>query len=207
MTILQMLSRYDYKDKDKKYERTYYFHDANGKRHWACDVYGQCIAAPTEYRHSSDPKQSFRMVAKGKLLNFTYFVEDYQGNRLATLTRKGVGFRWKILSPDDQEMARIVDPTSSKEKVLSTIFSALPDGFAVIVGERLIAGISSEELTPANRTEPRNLVGRLLDKVKFLNKGLTLNVEAANEDEIDIRILVAGMTLLEVHDITGVQTG
>ncbi len=205
--MIQMLSRYDYKDKGKRYERTYYFHDADGERHWACDIYGQCISAPTEYLHANDAERNFRMVAKGKLLNFTYFVEDHLGNRLGTLTRKGVGFRWKILSANDQEIARIVDPASNKEKVLNTLFAALPDGYAVVAGEQLLADIQSQELTPANRTKPKSLVGRLLDKVTFLNKGLTLNVAPAAKGKVDMRLLLAGMTLIQVHDITGVQTG
>jgi len=117
MTTIQMLGRYDYKDKGKSYQRSYYFHDADGERHWSCDVYGQCIS-----------------------------------------------------------------------------------------GDRLIASLQGEELTQANRTKPKNVLGKLLDKVTFLNKALTVRVEPESQEAVDIRVLLAGMTLVEVHDITGVQT-
>lgn len=108
------------------------------------------------------------------------------------------------MSPDEKEIARVIDPASKKEKVLNEIFAASPDGFAIVSGNRVVAQLQSEELTSENRNQTRNRLGRLLDKIAFLNKGLTLRVDPEFSSAIDIRVLLAAMILLEVHDISGV---
>ena len=92
MEILQLTDKFEYKGKNKGYERTYFFHDQEGKMQWSCDVYGQCIKAPTLYTCTDDGNRNFRMAAKGKFLNATYFLEDESGARFAAITRKGIGF-------------------------------------------------------------------------------------------------------------------
>ena len=204
METIQIKSRYEYKNKNKGYERTYDFYDEEGKIRWSCDVYGECISAPTIYRCSAGGDKDFRMTAKGKFLNFTYFLEDEQGSRFATITRKGTGFRWKILGEKNQEIARIIDPASRAEAFFRTIFTAQPDGYAVVVDKDLLATIQNEKLSDNTLQPPRNLIGKLLGKITA-PVGLTLRREPNHLEAIDTRILLAGMTLLQVHDITGVN--
>ncbi len=204
MKTIQIKSRFEHTDKNKGYERTYYFYDEEGALHWSCDVYGECIKAPTVYTSTSDGSQGFKMVAKGKLLNATYYLEDKQGSKFATITRKGIGFRWKILGENDQEIARVIDPASRKEAFFRDLFSALPDGYAVVLGDELIATIKDEKLSDKIQQKPRNIFGKLIEKV-FEPKGLTLRLELDHLSNFDTRTLLASMTLLQVHDITGVN--
>ena len=74
MKIIQLKSRYEHENKNKGYERTYGFSDEEGALRWSCDVYGECIKAPTVYTATSDGNQDFKMAAKGKFLNATYFL-------------------------------------------------------------------------------------------------------------------------------------
>ncbi len=202
MKTIQIKSRFEHADKNKGYERTYCFFGEEGALHWSCDVYGECIKAPTVYISTSDGSQGFVMVAKGKFLNATYYLEDRQGSRFATITRKGVGFRWKILDGNGQEMARVIDPASRKEAFFRDLFGALPDGYAVVLGEDLIATIKDEKLSDKIQQKPRNIFGKLIEKA-FEPKGLTLRLELNHLSTFDIRTLLASMTLLQVHDITG----
>ncbi len=204
MKTIQMKSRFEHTDKNKGYERTYGFYNEEGALHWSCDVYGECIKAPTVYISTSDGSQGFKMTAKGKFLNATYCLEDKQGSRFAAITRKGMGFRWKILGEDDREIARVIDPASRKEAFFRGIFSALPDDYAVVLDEELIATIRTEKLSEKILQKSRNIFGKLVEKV-FEPKGLTLRIEPGYLSEFDTRILLAGMTLLQVHDITGVN--
>jgi len=204
MTAFQLKGKYEYKGKNKGYERTYRIYDDEGRLLWSCDVYGQCISAPTAFEHAVDKDESFLMRAKGKILNFTYFLEDSRGSRFATISRKGVGFRWKVLDADNREIARFVDPASNTEAFYRTLLSALPDGYAVISAKQLVARISGEKLSEKIPSGPRNKLGRFVEK--FLPpSGLTIRLEPDQLVKIDLKILVAGMILLEVHDITGVN--
>ena len=144
------------------------------------------------------------MVAKGKILNATYFLEDKQGARFATITRKGIGSRWKMLGENNQEIVRIIDPASRKEAFFRDLFSALPDGYAVVLNENLIATIKNEKLSEKIQQKPKNIIGKIFEKI-IDPSGLTLRLEHNYLSSFDIRILLAAMTLLQVHDITGVN--
>ena len=204
MDIIQLTSNYVRAGKGKSYDRTYNFHDANGEIRWSCDVYGECNSAPTEYVSFDDEDKKFVMKPKGKLLNSSYFLEDSAGDRFATITRKGVGFRWKMLGIHDEEITRIVDPSSSGEAFLRELFTALPDSYAVVSEDFLIAKICKEKLLETIPKKKRNVLGKYLEKV-FEPRGLTLTFENDTKNAIDPRVLVAAMTLLQVRDITGVN--
>ena len=204
MKVIHLKGRSDRNQKKRGYERTYEFYDEGGNLRWSCEVYGECLKAPTVYHSYDGASQNFRMMAKGKLLNATYYLDDAQGTRFATLTRKGLGFRWKVLGEDDQEMARFIDPSSRKEAFFRELFSALPDGYALVSGEDLIALIQNEKLPAKIQPRPGNIVGKILGKV-LKSTGLTLRLEPSYVSAWDPRILLAGLTLLQVHDITGVR--
>ncbi len=204
MEAIQLKSRYDHQGKAKKYERTYAFYDDHGQLYTMCDVYGACISAPTVYSSANRESMNFTMAAKGKLMNATYFLEDPGGARFATITRKGIGFRWKILGQNDQEIARIIDPASRKEAFFRDLMSAQPDSYAVMSNADMIAIVKKEDLHKAIRIKPKNVLGKLMDKV-IPQRGLTMRFEPQHTVAVDHRALVAGMTLLEVHDIKGVN--
>jgi hypothetical protein len=147
LKLIQLNSRYERVNKQKGYERTYDFFDESGGLCWTCEVYGECIKSPTVYSSTTDESQEFKMVAKGKILNATYFLEGKQGAIFASITRKGIGFRWKILGVNNQEIARIIDSASRKEAFFRDLFSALPEGYAVVLDEDLIATIKNERLS------------------------------------------------------------
>lgn len=70
-----------------KVDKEYIFNGPNGKESLgdllsSCDVYGQCISAPTVYTGAPGKPDDFVMRAKGKLLNATYFLEDESGLRI-----------------------------------------------------------------------------------------------------------------------------
>ena len=120
------------------------------------------------------------------------------------ITRKGIGFRWKILGENNQEIARIIDPASRKEAFFRELFTAQPDSYAVVLDEDLIAIIKNEKLSKKIRQKPKNIIGKLLEKV-IEPSGLTLRLKPKYLSTFDTRILLTGMTLLQVHDITGVN--
>ena len=204
MKAIQLKGKYEYQNKPRRYERTYYFYDEGGKLYYSCDVYGQCISAPTVYKSTSQAGKNFIMTAKGKLLNATYYLEDESDHRFAAITRKGVGFRWKFLDNNDREIARIIDPASKKEAFFRTLFAALPDGYAIVSGDLLVATISKEKLSDNIEPQPKNIVGKLLHKA-MPPRGLTLRFEKDRQSALDLRMVLAGLTLLQVHDITGVN--
>ncbi len=206
INAIQLKSKYEHLDKKKGYERTYEFYVETGQLYASCDVYGQCIGAATIYRSADSENDSFSMKAKGKFLNFTYYLEDKHGVRFATITRKGIGFRWKILDNKKREIARIIDPASNTEAFFKTLFTALPDSYAILHDKNLIATIQNEKLSKNIPVKPRNLLGKILEKV-FIPRGLTLRLENDCQLTLDSRILLAGMTLLHVHDIIGVHRG
>ncbi len=203
MKLIQIDIKFEPSSKNRGYERTYYFFNEEGVPCWSCDIYGECIKAPTVYTPVSNDSQGFKMVAKGKLFNATYYLEDDQGLRFATITRKGVGFRWKILGENNQEIARIKDPASKKMAFLYTIFSKLPDSYVMISGEDVIANIENEDLLHKISQKPKNIIGKFLKQV--FSRGLTLRIVPEFISKFDTRILLASMTLLQVHDITGVN--
>ncbi len=202
MNFFQQTSRYDHEGKARHYQRTYEFRDQQGAIQWGCDVFGSCISAPTAYAPRADDRDSFTMTAKGKLMNFTYYLDDANGRRFATITRKGIGIRWKALGADNNEMFRIVDPASWKEAMVRDVLGGLPDGFAVIQNDSFVARVAKEDLVEGAKTKPGNRLGELLDKV-FSSRGMTLRIEDGQSPSLDPRMLVAAMTLLQVHDITG----
>lgn len=205
MNIIQLKSSYEREHKQKGYERTYYFSDEDGVPRWSCDVYGECIKAPTVYRPSDDDNQEFKMVAKGKVFNATYFLENSQGTKFATITRKGIGFRWKILGENNQEIGRVIDPSSINEAFFRELFTAQPDSYAVVTEESIIGIIQKEKLLNQNQpeqTKPKNVIGKFLGKI-LARGGLTLRLETEKRSSLDTRILLASITLLHVHDILG----
>ncbi len=202
MKFIQQTSRYDHKDKARHYQRTYEYRDEAGDTQWNCDVFSSCISAPTVFSPQADGCKAFTMTAKGKFMTATYFLDSADGNRFASITRKGVGFRWKVVAPGDIELIRVVDPASWKEAMVRDVLGGLPDSFAVIENDRFVARIAKEDLVDAAKTKPKNKLGRFLDKV-FTSRAMTLRVEDGQRSSVDTRILVAIMTLLQVHDITG----
>ncbi len=202
MNFIQQTSRYDHRGKARHYQRTYEYGDQQGATQWNCDVCGSCISAPTVFAPQAHGRDSFTMTAKGRLMNATYYLDDATGKRFATITRKGIGFRWKILGTGDNEIFRIVDPASWKEALLRDIFGSLPDSFAVIQNDTFIARVAKEDLVEAAKTKPRNKLGKFLDKV-FSSRAMTLRIEDGQSPSLDARVLVAVMTLLQVHDVTG----
>ena len=149
MNFIQQTSRYDHQGTARHYQRTYEFRDQKGEIQWACDVFGSCISAPTVFEPQTQGRERFTMTARGKFMNATYYLNDSNGKRFATITRKGVGFRWKVLGADNSETFRIVDPASWKEAMVRDIFGGLPDGFAVIRNDTFVARISKEDLIKA----------------------------------------------------------
>ena len=206
MESLQLKSKHNFKGKQKHYEGTYSFFEKNGECYLKCDIYGQCISAPTVYTSNTNPVNGFTMTARGKMFNATYYLDDSDGNRFATITRKGIGFRWKILDRDDNEVARVIDPASRKEAFFRDLLAAGPDSYVVISNDRPVAVIQNEQLAENLRTRPGNILGRLLDKT-FGQSALTLTVEPEFQNGFDARLLIAAMTLLREHDILGVNRG
>jgi hypothetical protein len=202
MNFVQQTSHYSHDGKARHYQRTYEYRNEQGQIHWTCDVYGQCISAPTVFTGLPDSDNVFTMTAKGKLLNATYFLHDRHNAQFAAITRKGFGFRWKLLGADGIEIARIVDPASLKEAFIRELFTALPDSYAVMQGDTLVARIANEKLLENQILKPRNKVGKFLGKF-FTGHALTLRAEAKRPVNIDSRILLASLTLLQVHDIGG----
>jgi len=82
------------------------------------------------------------------------------------------------------------------------IFGGLPDGIAVIRNNTFVARIAKEDLVEAAKTRPRNKLGKFLNKV-MASRAMTLRIEDGQSASFDPRVLVAVMTLLQVHDITG----
>ncbi len=202
MNFIQQTSRYDHEGKARHYQRTYEYRDQQGATRWNCDVFGSCISAPTVFAPQARGCDSFTMTAKGKFMNATYYLDDANGKRFATISRKGVGLRWKILGADDSEIFRIVDPTSWKEAMLRDVFGGLRDGFAVIQNDIFVARVAKEDLVETAKTKPRNKLGKFLDKV-FSSRAMTLRFEDGQSPSLDTRLLVAVMTLLQAHDVTG----
>ncbi|UCD89806.1 MAG: hypothetical protein JSW04_15680 [Desulfobacterales bacterium] len=102
------------------------------------------------------------------------------------------------------EIGRIIDPSSRKEAFFREIFTALPDSYALVSNDHLIGIIANESLSEKIQQEPKNIFGKLLTKV-IPQVGLTMRLEPDQLAKVDARILLAGMTLLQVHDITGVN--
>ncbi|MGB5424981.1 MAG: hypothetical protein WBN03_22630 [Desulfobacterales bacterium] len=204
MDTIQLKSGSDFEGKNKGYESTYKFYDENGDLIFSCDIYGECIKLSTVLTSPRGGDHGFVMKAKGKFLNFTYFLEDDIGARFATITRKGIGFRWKILGEKDHEIARIIDPTSRKEAFFRELLSTSPGSYAGIVNNDLVAIIQNRQLSEKIRKKSKSFIGRLIDKA-IGQPGLTLQIEPKYIANFDTRILVAGMTLLRVHDIMGVN--
>jgi len=202
MKIIQLKGDYEYQGKGKGYERTYTFYTDDGNPVTRCDVYGQCISAPTEFGLDENGLFRFIMRAKGKFLNATYFLEDEYGNRFGSITRKGIGFRWKMLDEDSREVARIIDPANWKEAVFRDLLAAQPDSYAVASDQQLIASIAKEQLLESIARKPKNVIGKVFEKI-LPERGLTMRIQPGQESNIDNRILIAGMTLLQVHDIAG----
>ena len=202
MDFIQQTDRYDHQGKARHYQRTYEYRDRQGEIQWHCDVFGSCISAPTKFIAAAAGRDNFTMTAKGKFMNATYFLDDAGGNRFATITRKGVGFRWKALGPDNEEICRAVDPASWKEAVVRDVLGGLPDSFAIIQDGSFVARIAKEDLVEGAKTKPRNRLGKFLDKV-FGNRAVTLQFEEGRPASLDTRVLISTMTLLDVHDITG----
>jgi len=82
------------------------------------------------------------------------------------------------------------------------VLGGLPDSFAVIESDRFVARIAKEDMLEAAKKKPGNKLGRFLDKV-FTSRAMTLCFEDGQQPSIDPRMLVAVLTLLQVHDITG----
>ncbi len=204
MDTIQLKSDSKSKDKKEGYESTYKFYNGDGDLYLSCDIHGECIKSPTVYTSPCSLDNEFVMTAKGKFLNATYYLQDSIGARFATITRKGIGFRWKILGGEDQEMARIIDPASRKEAFFRELLSASPGSYAVVVNDDLVAVVRNEQLSEQIRQKPKNFIGRFFDKA-IGQVGLTLRLEPGYVARFDTRILVAGMTLLRVHDIIGVN--
>ena len=204
MDTIQLKSSSDFKGKNKGYENTYKFYDEDGNLYLTCDIYGECIKAETVYTSACCKDHKFVMTAKGKFFNATYFLDDYLGTRFATITRKGIGFRWKILGENGQEVARIIDPAGRKEAFFRELLSANPNSYAVVSSDDPVAVIKNEQLSENIRQKPKNIIGKFIDKV-IGQTGLTLRIESSYRAKFDDRILVAGMTLLRVHDINGVN--
>ena len=70
----------------------------------------------------------------------------------------------------------------------------------------MLAKISSEKLSEKVPLPPRNKLGKFLEKM-LPPKALTLQMESDAVDAVDIRILIASLTLLDEYDITGVNRG
>ena len=74
----------------------------------------------------------------------------------------------------------------------------------MLSNDLLVAVIAKEKLSDNIRPEPKNVIGKLLQKV-MPSVGLTLRFESGQASKVDSKIIMAGMTLLQVHDITGVN--
>lgn len=63
---------------------------------------------------------------------------------------------------------------------------------------------SKEALADETREKPKNALGKFIDKA-FGQSGWTLRIESNYTSKFDTRVLVAGLTLLHVRDIVGVN--
>jgi hypothetical protein len=202
MECIHVVGTCDNTGKHSGYDRSYAYHDEAGRLRWSCDVYGGCITRPTEYRGHHDGDQPFTMTVRGAVLAVSFRVDDHAGRVIGTITRKGIGFRWKMLGEHDEELARVVDSAGWKEATARELLSTSPDCYAVLRDATMLATIRNERLAPRMPRPPRNALGRFVER--FIPPGgLTLRRVACEGPPPDVRLLVAALTLVQVHDITG----
>ena len=175
---------------------SYFIRDRNMDLVAYCLVKGKCITHPTIFQSSVEEEQPlFRMEAKRKILNKTYFLFDPLGARpFATIAQGGKGL-WRILDDEGREQYAFVDSSTTGEKVGAAVLGGSPDRYAVIAGDRVIAQIRMET-RPENESSDGN-PGFLKRIVKAITKRsdwvMALEAEAT---DVDHRTIIAGMILL-----------
>ncbi len=149
---------------NKNYSTTYYVYREDESLRCMCDVYGMCIKGPT--RFLQDPQAAhaeFRMDAKGKFLNTTYYLrEGDDGSLFGTIKRPKAGRGGTLLDSHNKAIGQLADAATWKEAIVRDMLEGLPEKFVVIADNRLVARIS-EELRP--QAEEPNRLKRFFKKL------------------------------------------
>lgn len=166
-----------------------------------CLVKGRCITHPTVFRTSPEAESWFRMDAKRKVLNMTYFLfEPGTSKPFATITCRGKGC-WRILDATDREACYFADGSTWADTTGQVLLGGSPDRYLVISERSALAHIRMEPRPePGQPAENQGFLKRALKA--FLRKSdwvMTLEPSAVN---LDHRLLIAGMILLIEHTIS-----
>ena len=182
---------------------SYFIRDRNMCPLAYCQVKGKCITHPTIFRSAPETESAwFRMEAKRKILNMTYFLyESSEATPFATITQKGKGL-WRALDGADREQCRFVDSSTKGEKTAEILLGGSPDRYAVVAAERVLARIRME---PRPEEEPTSQDQGFLKRIfKTITRksDWVMALEPTSAD-VDHRTLIAGMILLIEHTIAG----
>ncbi len=182
----------------KNYGCTYYVYREDDSLRCMCDVYGMCIKGPT--RFLADDKATsteFRMVAKGKFMNTTYYLQEGDdGPLLGTIKRPKAGRGGTLLDSHDRVIGRFADTATWKEALVRDMLQGVPEKFVVVLDNRVVARIGEEvqpEIQEPNRL--KRFFKKLLPRSNWV-----LRLEPDADDVIDDRFLIAGMILLQEYD-------
>jgi hypothetical protein len=182
----------------ENYSSTYRVYREDDSLRCMCDVYGMCIKGPTRFLRDHEAAHAeFRMEAKGKFMNTTYYLrEGDKGSLFGSIKRPLTGHGSTLLDTTGRVIGQITDTATWKEAVVRNMLEGLPDKFAVVSDNRLIARIG-EELRP--QTEEPNRLKRFFKKL-LPKSDWVLRLEPDAESIIDERFLIAGMILLHEYD-------
>jgi hypothetical protein len=208
LLISQNYYRFDSKTDDasilKGSTNSYFIRDRKMDLLGYCQVKGKCITHPTMFRSSPEAgTEWFRMEAKGKFLNMTYFLFEPDGPEpFATITQKGKGL-WRVLDKAGQEHCRFVDCRSMGEKTAEALLGGSPDDYAITSGGDLVLARIRMEPRPDEESgvQEQGFLRRIFKN--FTRKSDWIMALEPESAETDRRPLIAGMILLIEHTIAG----
>jgi hypothetical protein len=175
---------------------SYFIRDRNMDLIAYCLVKGRCITHPTIFKPTAEEEDPlFRMEAKRKVLNRTYYLFDPLGTRpFATIAQGGKGL-WRVLDDTDRERCVFVDSGTKGEKVAEAVLGGSPDRYAVIAGDRVLAQIRMEPRPEKESSlEDRGFFKRIVKAVTRRSDWVMALEEQSTG--VDHRTLIAGMILL-----------
>ena len=181
----------EYKDKPKKYKHTYCVAEEGTEDVlYSCDVISHVASREVVFL-DANRAPCFSMQPNRRIMPTYWLVTDASGREIGQIKQHVfTGGQWSGLGPSGEELFRIVNPESFKDKMGKTLLGGVTTKYDFVRGDNLLATTEQEPRKKPTKGGVRGLLQALITPSDWV---IRLSEEAAH---MDLRLVIPAMVLL-----------
>ena len=165
-------------------------------------VIGGCLGGITRFYAAGDEQRVvFSLQPKRKLLNFTYYVFQGDGDLLLATLKLQATRGLRAFDLQRQELFRIVDPRKTKQQLLEAILGGWCGEYALTVDKIIIGSFNRQAREESSGAQKSGLLNRLKRGVlNSIVRDWCLEI-STSEPQLNPEVVLSAAILLQAQSI------